>query len=358
MLGQKRIVSYRQRGAQWALAVALFALVLAVFAVTSSQAKTSRTITAQRGDTVASIAASMGVSEQGIIRLNNLKRPYKIARGQRLRMPQAMLHVVRRGERLADVARRYRVSKKWLILLNGLRRPYRLRSGQRLFLPKSDRRAMLVSKGPAKRIDVRKPAIEQAKARARPVAKRARLKERARRKAIGNARLDKPRSVTRQRSNARLRRASASRRVTRSRRIRKPPALSGRGFAWPLRGRIVAGYGRRGRGLRNDGINIAARAGTTVRASENGVVIYSGSDVAGLGEVLLIKHAHGWVTAYAHNNRLLVRRGRVVRRGQAIARVGTTGAVLRPQLHFQIRKGAQPINPLIKLRRQRAQARR
>ncbi len=350
MLRKTRITGYHQRGALWALAVALFALALAIFGAASTEAKSSdrtRIITAQSGDTIARIATRAGVSEQGIIRLNNLKRPYRISSGQRLRLPLAMVHVVRRGERVADVAQRYRVAEEWLIRLNGLRAPYRLRAGQRLFLPKSDRRALLVSRGFVERTVARLRPPEQPKARARPKAK-----QRARRQATRIKR------ITRPHRSAQLRRIVRPRRMARSRRIGNPPALSGRGFAWPLRGRILSGYGRHGRGIRNDGINIAGRAGATVRASENGVVIYAGSDVAGLGEVLLIKHARGWVTAYAHNDRLLVRRGRVVRRGQPIARVGTTGAVLRPQLHFQIRKGAQPINPLTKLRRQRALARR
>ncbi len=344
MLRKTRITGYRQRGALWALAVALLALALAVFGAATTEAKPSdraRNIIAQSGDTIARIAIRAGVSEQGIIRLNNLKRPYRISPGQRLRLPLAMVHVVRRGERVADVARNYRVAEEWLIRLNNLRAPYRLHAGQRLFLPKSDRRALLVSKGPIERAETRLRPPEPPKARARPKAN-----QRVRRKATRVKRIIRPH------------RTAQLRRIVGPRRIGRPPALSGRGFAWPLRGRILSGYGRRSRGIRNDGINIAGRAGATVRAAENGVVIYAGSDVAGLGEVLLIKHARGWVTAYAHNDRLLVRRGRVVRRGQPIAKVGTTGAVLRPQLHFQIRKGAQPINPLTKLRRQRALARR
>lgn len=344
MLRDKRIAGYRQRSALWALAASLFALALAVFGAVSAQAEPAdrtENITALPGDTITRIAKRAGVSEQGIIRLNNLKRPYRISPGQRLRLPLAMVHVVRRGERVADVAQRYRVSQEWLIRLNGLRRPYRLRAGQRLFLPKSDRRALLVKRGIIERVKASLRPSEQAKTIARPAVKR-----------------QHSLSTLRARRSAQLRRVIGPRRTVRPHRIGKPPALSGRGFAWPLRGRILTGYGRRGRGIRNDGINIAGRSGATVRAAENGVVIYAGSDITGLGEVLLIKHARGWVTAYAHNDRLLVRRGRVVRRGQPIARVGTTGAVLRPQLYFQIRKGAQPINPLTKLRRQRTLARR
>lgn len=352
MSGKTLIAGYHQRGALRALAAALLALALAVFGAAASEAKPNdraRYITVQSSDTLARIAARTGVSEQGIIALNNLKRPYRISAGQRLRLPPAMVHVVRRGERVGDVARTYRVARIWLIRLNNLRAPYRLYAGQRLFLPKSIRRTLLAGKIPARPADARPRPPEPPEARARPP---------ARAKATRIKRISRPHRTAKLSRTAKLRRIVPPRRMARSRRIGKPPALSGRGFAWPLRGRILSGYGRRGRGIRNDGINIAGRAGATVRAAENGVVIYAGSNVAGLGEVLLIKHAGGWVTAYAHNDALLVGRGRVVRRGQPIATVGTTGAVLRPQLHFQIRKGAQPINPLTKLRRQRASARR
>jgi len=127
-----------------------------------------------------------------------------------------------------------------------------------------------------------------------------------------------------------------------------PPALTrpaGR-FAWPLRGKILSGFGSKGEGLHNDGINILAKAGTPVQAAETGVVAYAGNELRGFGNLLLIKHSGGWVTAYAHNQALLVRRGETVRRGQVIARVGATGNVVSPQLHFEIRKGQVAVNPI------------
>ncbi len=97
--------------------------------------------------------------------------------------------------------------------------------------------------------------------------------------------------------------------------------------------------------MHNDGINIEAAAGTQIRAAENGVVVYAGNELRGFGNLLLIKHADGWTTAYAHADTLLVRRGDRVNRGQAIATVGRTGNVDRPQLHFEIRKGPRPVDP-------------
>lgn len=124
-----------------------------------------------------------------------------------------------------------------------------------------------------------------------------------------------------------------------------PPPRGGRSFQWPTTGRVIATFGPQDRGLHNDGINIAAAKGTPVRAAENGVVAYAGDEIRGFGNLLLIRHADGFMTAYAHNEVLLVNRGDTIRRGQVIARVGQTGNVSTPQLHFEIRKGTQAVDP-------------
>jgi murein DD-endopeptidase MepM/ murein hydrolase activator NlpD len=118
-----------------------------------------------------------------------------------------------------------------------------------------------------------------------------------------------------------------------------------RGFMWPLRGKVISNFGPKTKGLHNDGINIAAPRGAPVRAAEGGVVAYAGNELRGFGNLLLLKHKNGWVTAYAHNDKLLVNRGDTVGKGQIIARVGSTGAVASPQLHFEIRRGKRAIDP-------------
>lgn len=133
----------------------------------------------------------------------------------------------------------------------------------------------------------------------------------------------------------------------------QPPSRSG-GFAWPLAGRLVSKYGPKAGGLHNDGINIAAPKGTPVRVAENGVVAYAGNELRGFGNLLLVRHADGWMTAYAHLDRLLVGRGETVRQGETIATVGKTGAVDAPQLHFEIRRGSQAFDPLVYLPRSAA----
>jgi murein DD-endopeptidase MepM/ murein hydrolase activator NlpD len=125
-----------------------------------------------------------------------------------------------------------------------------------------------------------------------------------------------------------------------------PPSANGTTFRWPVRGRIISAFGSKPSGEKNDGINLAVPEGTSVKAAEVGTVIYSGNELAGYGNLVLIRHADGWVTAYAHNSDLLVKRGDQVRRGQIIAHAGMTGSVTAPQVHFELRRGAKPVNPL------------
>ncbi|WP_343039416.1 M23 family metallopeptidase [Microvirga makkahensis] len=120
-------------------------------------------------------------------------------------------------------------------------------------------------------------------------------------------------------------------------------SLSPGNFRWPARGRVIAGFGANGG---NEGINIAVPEGTPVKAAEAGTVTYAGSEVKGYGNLILVRHDNGYVTAYAHNSALNVKRGDQVKRGQVIAIAGQTGNVTSPQLHFEIRKGATPVDPI------------
>jgi murein DD-endopeptidase MepM/ murein hydrolase activator NlpD len=117
-------------------------------------------------------------------------------------------------------------------------------------------------------------------------------------------------------------------------------------FRWPVRGRVITSYGAKTNGKQNDGINVAVPEGTPVKAAEDGVVAYSGNELKGYGNLILIRHANGYVTAYAHASELLVKRGETIKRGQVIAKSGQSGEVGSPQLHFEIRKGSAPVDPL------------
>ncbi|HSG94652.1 MAG TPA: peptidoglycan DD-metalloendopeptidase family protein, partial [Afifellaceae bacterium] len=118
------------------------------------------------------------------------------------------------------------------------------------------------------------------------------------------------------------------------------------GFRWPVRGRIISNFGTKPNGEKNDGINLAVPEGTSVKAAEDGVVIYAGNELKSYGNLVLIRHKDGWVSAYAHNRAIKVKRGEEIRRGQIVSEAGMTGGVTSPQVHFELRKGATPVNPL------------
>ncbi|MDX6751775.1 M23 family metallopeptidase [Geminicoccaceae bacterium 1502E] len=134
--------------------------------------------------------------------------------------------------------------------------------------------------------------------------------------------------------------------ATRKAAATRPPSLSGDGFLWPVRGSMISTFGEKPNRQRNDGINVAAPLGTPVRAAEYGVVVYAGSAIAGFGNMMLVRHAGGFTSAYAHLDKIHVKVGEQVERGQVVATVGSTGDVHSPQLHFELRSGKTPLDPL------------
>src|SRR5215213_764143 len=125
----------------------------------------------------------------------------------------------------------------------------------------------------------------------------------------------------------------------------EPTAAAAPGFRWPVRGRVITGFGPKPTGQQNDGINVAVPEGTPVKAAEDGVVAYAGSELKGYGNLVLVRHSNGFVTAYAHASELSVKKGESIKRGQVIGKAGATGNVTSPQLHFEVRKGATPVDP-------------
>jgi murein DD-endopeptidase MepM/ murein hydrolase activator NlpD len=124
-----------------------------------------------------------------------------------------------------------------------------------------------------------------------------------------------------------------------------PPSGPAPRFEWPVRGRIVAPYGAQG-GQKNDGIDIATEKGAPVKAADGGTVVYAGSEVRGMGNLLLVSHANGYITAYGYNDELLVKKGDVVKKGQVIAKAGASGAAADPRLHFEVRHAGKTIDPV------------
>ncbi|RMF10023.1 MAG: M23 family metallopeptidase [Alphaproteobacteria bacterium] len=232
---------------------------------------------------------------------------------------------VRKGDTLYAISRRTGVHVRSIIAHNNLRPPYLLKPGQRLVIPAAPVHV------------VRKGETSYAISRAYDVDLAVLMRLNGIRPPYTlypGQKLKLPPSAARSAGSAR--RAS----------LPAPPRRAGSGLAWPVKGRIVSSFGPKKGGLHNDGINIAAPRGTAIRASEAGVVAYAGNGLKGYGNLILLQHDGGWVTAYAHTDRMLVKRGQKVNRGQTIAYVGCTGGVDRPQLHFEIRKGRKAVNPL------------
>lgn len=270
-------------------------------------------VTVRAGDTVYAIGRRYNVSPQSIIAENNLRAPYHLAVGQTLRLPNGatnrsaeaaprkvvardQLYRVRQGDTLYSIARASGVEVKTIAQANGLTPPYALGIGQQLLLPQA-------------RVD----------------------------EPIRTAARNEPEAPSREAKNV----ADLAQNVSYT-----PAKESHSLFDWPVKGAIVATYGAGEGGRRNDGVNIAAPAGTPVRAAAAGEVVYRGAELDGFGNLLLVKHSDGFVTAYAHNDAMLVKKGDTVRKGQVIAKVGQSGAVTTPQLHFEIRQNLKSIDPV------------
>ncbi len=262
----------------------------------------SNAITVQRGDTLYSISRRYGVPLKDLINANNLHAPYTLHVGQVLSLPAKQYHTVQRGDTLYSISRQYNVDITSLSRVNNLQTPYSLNVGDRLVLPAS------VGNVPAASYSTAQSSASSA-------------------------------------SSAAVKTAytpAKSAPVTDS--YVAPKARKTK-FDWPVKGTIISGYGNLGSGRKNDGINIKAALGTNVKAADSGTVAYAGNELKGFGNLILIKHSDGWITAYAHNDRLFVKKGQKVSRGEKIATVGSTGSVTTPQLHFEVRSGKKAVNP-------------
>ena len=262
----------------------------------------SGAVTVKRGDTLYSISRSYGVPIKDLINANRLAAPYTLYVGQKLKLPTKHYHIVRRGDSLYSISRQYNVDITTLSKINNLHTPYSLSPGQKLLLP-----ASVSSVGVAK-------------------------------------------NSTAQTSNTQAKTLPATTSVASKPKYEAPQQTTPvqnrtAKFAWPVRGTIISGFGNLGSGRKNDGINIKAALGTGVVAADAGTVAYAGNELKGFGNLILIKHADGWITAYAHNDKLLVKKGQKVSRGEKIATVGSSGSVTSPQLHFEVRAGKKAVNP-------------
>jgi len=303
-------------------------------------------ITVTPGETLETISRQYGVPVAAIMEANNITPPAMVHSGEHLVIPRyrpsaaaytpatriasntptvpaavavgapraalaptSGVHVVAPGETLHSIARLYGKSVMALAKANNIAPDTMVKVGERIIIP-----------------DVRPatPAVP-ARAEAAPPAG----SDLATVESPHSARVATPAEVPAQDSAVQT----------------AEPAGSMPSFRWPVRGRIIAGFGPKPNGLQNDGINLAVPEGTPIKAAEDGVVAYAGNELKGYGNLVLVRHANGFVTAYAHASDILVKRGETVKRGQVIAHSGQTGNVTSPQLHFEIRKGATPVDP-------------
>ncbi|NKD86969.1 peptidoglycan DD-metalloendopeptidase family protein [Haematospirillum sp. 15-248] len=271
---------------------------------------TDKTVIVLRGDTLYSLSRRHKIPVRVLITENDLKPPYALITGQKLHVPASRWYTVAPGETLSAIANRYHVGVDDVAQKNNLSPPYIIRAGQVLVLPPD------VKSRKSTPIQVEKAAEHTPNSSPQPTKKAA------------------------------IRPASAEKGMSPD---TKASSHGKQAFVWPVQGRIVGSFGPAGKGFRNDGINIAAPAGTPVRAANKGTVAYAGNGIKGFGNLILVKHEGGWMTAYAHSSDILVRRGDIVQRGQAIARIGSTGNVKHPQLHFEIRRGSQALDPQVYL---------
>lgn len=283
----------------------IFTLLIALSGCSSMNwwGSSGNTVTVHKGDTLYSISRKYNVPIKDMITANRLSAPYTLYVGQTLNLPSKQYHTVQSGESLYAISRMYNVDVTTLSKVNNLHTPYSLSVGQKLLLPAS---VSTQQTG-------QKVAVAQA-----------------------------PSTQSSTASTAKVSNVSSGKTVE----TYTPPAATRKTkFIWPVTGTVISGFGNLGKGRKNDGINIKASLGTAVKAADSGTIAYAGNELKGFGNLILIKHSDGWITAYAHNDKLLVKKGQKVVRGEKIATVGSTGSVTTPQLHFEVRSGKKAVNP-------------
>lgn len=274
------------------------------------------------------LVAAAVVLSAGACAAIDTSRSWPVYAKPRLQSAETTTYRVQPGDTLTSIARDFGVSPDAILDVNRLDDPDYLRVGKRIQIPRNRGRmihrpvrpqlASAGGAGPSSQRDLDAPYSG-------PVAG------------------DRSASTTRERVVPVLPRGGEESRKTgaQAEAVGKPS----RSFMWPVRGPVIARFGEMGSGQRNDGINIAADADTPVRAAAEGEVVYAGNELRSYGNLLLIRHSSGYITAYAHNERLLVSKADRVKRGQKIATVGASGVVSKPQLHFEIRRSGKAVDP-------------
>jgi murein DD-endopeptidase MepM/ murein hydrolase activator NlpD len=304
------------------------------------------TIIVGTSDTLDSLSRRYNVSSAAILQANGYKGPRALSPGQQLIIPRptaaaaaaplaapaskpiaatsaaSSVHVVNRGDTLLSIAHRNHVPVAELAKANSLDPQAKLKLGMKLTVPGAKTAAVAPL---AQQAD----GVQQATASMPPATK------------LASATGDPQQKVRLAQATTTPVEISAETPIKASEATGALPT-----FRWPVRGKVITSYGAKTNGKANDGINLAVPEGTPVKAAEDGVVAYSGNELKGYGNLVLVRHSNGYVTAYAHASELLVKRGDAIKRGQIIAKSGQSGEVGSPQLHFEIRKGSSPVDPL------------
>jgi murein DD-endopeptidase MepM/ murein hydrolase activator NlpD len=315
-------------------------------------------VVVRSGQTLYGVAREANVPVRALIDANALQPPYILKTGQSLTIPHLRQHIMQPGETLYAVARQHGVEASSLARENHLNPPYTIKSGTTLILPAPVEAAVPVpapvTSAPAQTVPAAPASVSIAPppppsggggaititTLPPPAPLQPPLQPPADAPLVRPPAKPAPAAPPPQTESEAKPSAAVAALVANHTDPVQPL------FLWPVRGRILSVFGTGADGAHNDGINIAAPEGTTVSAAESGTVAYAGNELRGFGNLLLIKHEDGWVTAYAHNQVLLVKKGQKIRRGEAVARVGTSGGIGQAQLHFELRRGTKAIDPL------------
>jgi murein DD-endopeptidase MepM/ murein hydrolase activator NlpD len=306
------------------------------------------TIIVGTSDTLDLLARRYNVSTAEILRANGYKGPRTLSPGQQLIIPRptasaaapamaapaarpvaaapAGVHYVNRGDTLHSIARQHHIPVAELARANNLDQSARLSLGMKLVVPGAKTAAATPAPAAAAPVGAVAPAPAVAASKVVATA----LPQQSARLVQPTATVEQP--------------AAAAEAPVATKSSEATGALPT--FRWPVRGKVITAYGSKTNGKVNDGINVAVPEGTPVKAAEDGVVAYSGNELKGYGNLVLVRHSNGYVTAYAHTSEILVKRGDTIKRGQVIAKSGQSGEAGSPQLHFEIRKGSSPVDPL------------
>lgn len=293
-----------------------------------------REITVEKGDTLYSLSRKYAVPVNELAVMNKIGAPFALSVGQKIKVPDLSVASDKKTE-----------SEKSMRVANDRKTVDKPVAQAKKESVKKD-----VKNIPGKTGDKAKPANSEKASKKSDVKKGVAKSDKVEKKTEKQATTVKQESkVVAKKIDSKKSEGTKKRSVKQNN--QKMMARSSSKFSWPVRGRILSGYGSKTNGLFNDGINIKATRGTTVNAAENGYVAYAGNEVKGMGNLVIIQHSDGWMTVYAHMDSFVVRRGHSVAVGQKIGTVGASGKVDQPQLHFEIRKGTKAYNPISYLKK-------